>query len=157
MPERKLYRKRPKYNVTAVQLDLEFDGFNYEKWKGTQACKPGDWLVNNNGDVYTVDKEYFRDYYQKVSPGVFEKVVAIWAEVAVEKGSIPTKEGSTAYEAGDYLVFGCETKGLSDELLDRYADSCLTIPMVEGSTRSINLATSVSAVLFEAKRQLLHP
>ena len=58
------------------------------------------------------------------------------------------------FRDGDYLVFGRETKGLSDELLDRYAESCLAIPMVEGSTRSINLATSVSAVLFEAKRQL---
>lgn len=58
------------------------------------------------------------------------------------------------FRDGDYLVFGRETKGLSEELLDRYAGSCLKIPMVEGSTRSINLASSVSAVLFEAVRQL---
>ena len=54
----------------------------------------------------------------------------------------------------DYLVFGRETKGLPDEMLERDPERCLTIPMVEGSTRSINLATSVSAVMFEAIRQL---
>jgi hypothetical protein len=105
MSERTLYRKRPAYHVTAVQLDLECDGFSYHKWGGKQTCKARDWLVNNNGDVYTIDKEYFRDHYQGISPGVFEKIGEVWAEVAPESGSITTKEGSTAYDAGDYLVF----------------------------------------------------
>jgi hypothetical protein len=111
MSKRKLYRKRPKYHVTAVQLDLECDGFSYQKWDDKQTCKPGDWLVNNNDDIYTVDKEYFRDYYRRISPGVFEKIGEIWAEVAPESGSIPTKEGSTAYDAGDYLVFDRQEGG----------------------------------------------
>ncbi|MGI9239481.1 MAG: tRNA (cytidine(34)-2'-O)-methyltransferase [Verrucomicrobiales bacterium] len=59
----------------------------------------------------------------------------------------------TVFREGDYLVFGRETKGLSEALLARYPDHCLGIPMVAGSTRSLNLATSVSAVLFEAVRQ----
>jgi hypothetical protein len=105
MPKRKLYRKRPNFHVTAVQLDLAIDGFDYQKWGGKQTCKQGDWLVNNNGDVYTVEKAYFRDYYQRISPGVFEKIGEIWAEVALENGSIKTKEGSTAYNASDYVVF----------------------------------------------------
>lgn len=57
------------------------------------------------------------------------------------------------FRDGDYLVFGRETKGLPEDLLGRHPDRCLRIPMVEGSTRSLNLATSVSAVLFEAIRQ----
>lgn len=105
MKKRKLYKKRPKYYVTAVQLDLDFDGIEYRKWGGKQECKPGDWLVNNNGDTYTVDKEYFRDFYQRVSPGVFNKIGEIWVEVAEEIGSIGAKEGSTDFNAGDYLVF----------------------------------------------------
>jgi hypothetical protein len=40
-----------------------------------------------------------------VSPGLYEKVAPVWAEVAAEPGTIQTKEGSTAYLAGDYLVF----------------------------------------------------
>jgi hypothetical protein len=105
MQKRKPYKKRPKYFVTAVQLDLDFDGFEYQKWGGKQRCEPGDWLVNNNGDVYTIDKAYFRDFYQPVSPGVFNKIGGIWAEVASEAGSLKTKEGTTGYTPGDYLVF----------------------------------------------------
>ncbi|MGJ8678127.1 MAG: tRNA (cytidine(34)-2'-O)-methyltransferase [Akkermansiaceae bacterium] len=55
---------------------------------------------------------------------------------------------------GDYLVFGSETKGLPESLLGRNKETCLTIPMKEGSTRSLNLATSVGIVLYEAVRQV---
>jgi tRNA (cytidine/uridine-2'-O-)-methyltransferase len=58
-----------------------------------------------------------------------------------------------AFKDGDYLVFGRETKGLPEELLAKHADACLTIPM-QKQTRSLNLATSVGIVLYEAVRQL---
>ena len=51
----------------------------------------------------------------------------------------------------DFLVFGRETKGLPAELLTVNADNCITIPM--HGTRSLNLATAVAIVLFEAVRQ----
>ena len=105
MSNRKRFRKRPKFHVHAVQIDLEFSEFKYQKWGGEQTARPGDWLVDNNGDVYTVKKDYFRDYYKKISPGVYEKVGEIWAEAAAEKGTIETLEGTTDYNSGDYLVF----------------------------------------------------
>jgi tRNA (cytidine/uridine-2'-O-)-methyltransferase len=52
---------------------------------------------------------------------------------------------------GDFLVFGRETKGLPECLLAENPDACLTIPM--HGTRSLNLATAVAIVLFEAVRQ----
>jgi len=52
---------------------------------------------------------------------------------------------------GDFLVFGRETKGLSEVLLEQNAGHLLTIPM--RGTRSLNLATAVAIVLFEAMRQ----
>ena len=55
------------------------------------------------------------------------------------------------FEEGDFLVFGRETKGLPESLLTANARSCLTIPMQ--GTRSLNLATAVAIVLFEAVRQ----
>jgi tRNA (cytidine/uridine-2'-O-)-methyltransferase len=54
---------------------------------------------------------------------------------------------------GDFLVFGRETKGLPFSLLASNPGSVLTIPMTEG-TRSLNLATSVGIVVYEAIRQL---
>lgn len=56
------------------------------------------------------------------------------------------------FQDGDFLVFGRETKGLPEPLLEANAEHALTIPM-SGSTRSLNLATSVGIVLFEAVRQ----
>ena len=57
------------------------------------------------------------------------------------------------FQDGDYLVFGRETKGLPELLLAAHAESCVTIPM-PGSTRSLNLATAVGIVLYEAIRQI---
>lgn len=69
-----------------------------------------------------------------------------------------TTKTETAYwdvefEEGDYLVFGRETRGLPASLLAANAPQCLTIPMAQ-ETRSLNLATSVGIVLFEAVRQV---
>jgi tRNA (cytidine/uridine-2'-O-)-methyltransferase len=55
------------------------------------------------------------------------------------------------FRPGDFLVFGRETKGLSETLLAANAKHLLTIPMQ--GTRSLNLATAVAIVLFEAVRQ----
>lgn len=57
------------------------------------------------------------------------------------------------YKAEDWLVFGSETTGLPQWLLDRYSDNCVTLPMKDGA-RCLNLATSVGIALYEAWRQL---
>jgi tRNA (cytidine/uridine-2'-O-)-methyltransferase len=59
-----------------------------------------------------------------------------------------------SFQAGDFLVFGRETKGLPEPLLAAHSEELLTIPM--RGTRSLNLATAVGIVLFEAMRQLRH-
>ena len=56
------------------------------------------------------------------------------------------------YRDGDYLFFGCETKGLPEKLLRRVYDRCIRIPMRE-EARSLNLSNSVAVVLYEALRQ----
>jgi len=58
---------------------------------------------------------------------------------------------SVNFRENDFLVFGRETKGLPHNLLAANANSCITIPM--HGTRSLNLATAVAIVLFEAARQ----
>jgi len=56
-----------------------------------------------------------------------------------------------SYRPGDCLVFGRETRGLPEALLAAHPKQLLTIP-TQG-TRSLNLATAVAIVLFEARRQ----
>jgi tRNA (cytidine/uridine-2'-O-)-methyltransferase len=58
------------------------------------------------------------------------------------------------YEAGDCLLFGGESHGLPPEVLERHAERTLCIPMPTGRVRSLNLATAVGIVLYEALRQL---
>lgn len=57
------------------------------------------------------------------------------------------------FQPSDCLIFGPETRGLPAELLARHPENCLKIPMPNPNVRSLNLATSVGIVLFEALRQ----
>ena len=58
------------------------------------------------------------------------------------------------YQDDDCLVFGPETRGLPEALLHANWDRCITIPMPNSRVRSLNLATSVGIVLYEAMRQI---
>lgn len=104
MTERRKYRKRAKQVVHAICLDLDFDGFTYRKWDDTQRCKKGDWLVDNGGDVYTVNAATFAKTYRRTPDGTYEKVAPVWAAPAATAGAEATQEGTTRYKAGDYLV-----------------------------------------------------
>ena len=98
------YRKKPDQFVVAIRLNLETDGLTYQKWGAEQRCKKGDWIVDNNGDVYSVDADVFERTYRNIRPGIYVKSTPIWAEKASQPGSVTTKEGESHYKAGDYLV-----------------------------------------------------
>ena len=104
MGQRHQYRKKADQYVIAVELGLDTDGFTYYKWGAEQRAKAGDWLINNHGDIYTVDKDVFVRTYREVTPGRYVKTTPVWAEVASAAGSVKTKEGVSHYNAGDYVV-----------------------------------------------------
>ena len=98
------------------------------------------------------------DYWREVT-------VVLWESFAELRAAQPpdtrfffltTKTTRPYWDArfrdGDFLVFGRETKGLPETLLAANLDQLLTIPM-RPETRSLNLATSVGIVLYEAVRQ----
>lgn len=58
------------------------------------------------------------------------------------------------YEPGDVLVFGCETKGLPEEILSANPEACFGIPMLTEHVRSLNLSSAAAVVLYEALRQI---
>ncbi len=58
------------------------------------------------------------------------------------------------FQAGDALVFGPETRGLPEDLLEAVGAQALRIPMQETHVRSLNLASSVAVTLYEAIRQV---
>lgn len=57
-----------------------------------------------------------------------------------------------AYQDGDLFVFGKETKGLPQHILDEHPDTLIRIPMTD-KVRSLNLANSAAIVIYEALKQ----
>lgn len=100
------------------------------------------------------------DYWKEVDVRLWDSLAQL--QEAQEPGArfffLTTKSRrayyDVAFQAGDFFVFGRETKGLPEPLLAAHCDKLLTIPM--RGTRSLNLATAVGIVLFEAMRQLRH-
>jgi tRNA (cytidine/uridine-2'-O-)-methyltransferase len=58
------------------------------------------------------------------------------------------------FEAGAYLVFGSESRGLPEAIHARHADGLFRIPMPGPHARSLNLANAAAVVLYEAYRQV---
>ena len=58
------------------------------------------------------------------------------------------------FKDGDFLIFGREKEGIEQKLLTEFRDRVITIPMTPKINRSLNLANSVSIVLYEALRQV---
>lgn len=61
---------------------------------------------------------------------------------------------NAVFQEDDFLVFGSETKGLPQWILDQYADRMWRIPIFHPQVRSLNLAGAVSIVVYEALRQM---
>jgi tRNA (cytidine/uridine-2'-O-)-methyltransferase len=97
------------------------------------------------------------DYWSEADVQVWDSLTQLQStQVANARYFFLTTKLGRAYwdvefRQGDFLVFGRETKGLPKDLLAKHGDECLTIPMY--ATRSLNLATAVAIVLFEAVRQ----
>ncbi|MBQ8080873.1 MAG: tRNA (cytidine(34)-2'-O)-methyltransferase [Clostridia bacterium] len=119
-------------------------------------------------DLYLIEPLGFRledkylkraglDYFSMVRITVlptFERLMERFPEAVYHFASTKAPRSFTqaAYGPDDFLVFGCETKGLPESLLSRVYDRCVRIPMRPGA-RSLNLSNSVAIVLYEALRQ----
>lgn len=57
------------------------------------------------------------------------------------------------FSSDDCLIFGRETRGLPEEVLRANWERCITVPILNQNVRSLNLATCVGIVLYEALRQ----
>ena len=68
-----------------------------------------------------------------------------------KRGKIPYTEAK--YQQGDFLVFGSETTGLPQELMDENPEATYYIPTTK-LVRSLNIANACSVVLYEAIRQV---
>lgn len=87
----------------------------------------------------------------------FQAALPSGARLWLIESNGPTRYTDALFGADDYLVFGRETAGLPQRLLDDYRDRWLRIPMANAEARSLNLANCAAMVLAEAMRQLNWP
>lgn len=117
------------------------------------------WLVRPLG--FRVDDYYLRraglDYWQYLDWQVVENWQELVAHLPAERHWYFTKKAQRrytepAYADQDVLVFGCESRGLPDELLAGRGPQCLRIP-TRPEVRSLNLSNSVAIAAYEVQRQ----
>lgn len=110
---------------------------------------------------FSLDEKALRraglDYWSELDLATWESWEDFEGQVPPGAGLhlLTTKSSKPYWDAqfgdDDFLVFGPETRGLPESLLEERADRCLTIPQRRG--RSLNLATAAGIVLYEAIRQ----
>lgn len=98
------------------------------------------------------------DYWEKCDVRRWDSLEDLRAGAGTGRFFFMTTKSRRAYwdvrfADGDHIVFGRETRGLPESLLAAEKPNLLTIPM-SADARSLNLATSVGIVLYEACRQL---
>ncbi len=98
------------------------------------------------------------DYWNLMEYHVYPDLAGFLNTVPAEAGmhfattKAPRGYHEVQYHVNDYLVFGQETRGLPENLLEKVYERCIRIPMRQ-EARSLNLANSVAIVLYEALRQ----
>lgn len=146
------------FNVVLIEPEIPPNTGSIARLCGATDCTLH--LVKPLG-FSTDDKHLKRaglDYWQYVDIVYWENIDAFLAAQDEERLYFLTKKVDRPYTAavfnsGDFLIFGKETAGLPQEILQFYQDRCYNIPMSNPNIRSLNLATAAGIVLYEALRQ----
>ena len=148
-----------KFNVVLYEPEIPQNTGNIAR---LCACTSANlFLVGKLGfslsDKYT--KRAGLDYWDSVNVQKIDLLEQLQAENKNATFYYLTTKSEKSYfdvkfKEGDFLVFGPETRGLPEDLLNANKDTAVTIPMLEGQ-RSLNLSNSVSIVVYEAIRQNL--
>ena len=110
---------------------------------------------------FSTDDKYLKraglDYWNDVNIKKYENLQFLIADFPDSKFYYLTTKSKKIYtdimfNSGDFLVFGPETRGIPETILNANSEYAVTIPMKEGQ-RSLNLSNSVAIVLYEAIRQ----
>jgi tRNA (cytidine/uridine-2'-O-)-methyltransferase len=101
------------------------------------------------------------DYWHNVDVRVhasLDAFIAAWnAPLWLLSTRAKNAYADAAFAAGDAIVFGSETAGLPQALLDERPDRALRVPMRHDSVRSLNLSTTVGIVTYAALAKLGFP
>ncbi|WP_188883385.1 tRNA (uridine(34)/cytosine(34)/5-carboxymethylaminomethyluridine(34)-2'-O)-methyltransferase TrmL [Alicyclobacillus cellulosilyticus] len=112
----------------------------------------------------TDDKQLKRaglDYWHLLDVRYYDSIDELWARHPEGRFFYLSTKGKrwytdVSYQPWDFLVFGKESRGLPDDILQRHAEETFRIP-IRAQARSLNLSNAVAIVVFEALRQLGFP
>ena len=115
---------------------------------------------------FSLEEKYLKraglDYWDKLNLEMHENLEIFFEKYSAFKNNMFFVETRTPKKYTDinytkysevFLLFGKETKGLPEELLQNNFDKCIQIPMVSG-IRSLNLSNAVAIVVYEILRQV---
>ena len=148
----------PNFHVVLHQPEIPQNTGNIGRTCVATAAKL--WLIKPLG--FSMEERMVRRAGLDYWPYLEWEIVKNWDAAA---GRLPdrrpwyfTKKATRRYtdvsfQRGDVLVFGCETQGLPDSMIEANLDRCLRIPIRE-QVRSLNLSNAVAVTLFEALRQI---
>lgn len=115
---------------------------------------------------FSVEDKYLKraglDYWHLVEIHYYDNFTEVIDKYPDGQFYYATTKGKKVYTDENYsdktfFVFGKETKGLPQDILNKNWDRTIKVPMKQGIKRSLNLANSVNIILFEALRQLNFP
>lgn len=111
---------------------------------------------------FSIDDKHLRraglDYWHAVSLQRWDSLEQLLAAHPLARYWLTSKKAERSYVAadfqpGDLLIFGKETAGLPEALLQAHHERTIRIPIDSSAVRSLNLSTAAGIVLYEALRQ----
>lgn len=149
--------KKSVFNVVLVEPEIPQNTGNISR---TCACTGAALHIVKPMGFEITDKHLKRaglDYWDKLDLTYYENLDDFFEKNRGGRFFYLSKKAKArytdvAYRAGDYLIFGKETKGLPENLVFDNPETALRIPMASG-LRSLNLSNTVALVLYEALRQ----
>lgn len=154
-----MINKKIKFNIVLYEPEIPQNTGNIAR---LCACSGSDlYLVGKLG--FSLSDKYVKraglDYWDSVNIKQIASLDELLNEFSDSNFYYLTTKTETPYYScsfkdGDFLVFGPETRGIPETILNKYKDKNLNIPMIDGQ-RSLNLSNSVAIVLYEALRQNL--
>ena len=102
------------------------------------------------------------DYWQELDLEIHESWAAFTQKYPQATLYAITTKGDrfyheVPYKDGDYILFGQESRGLPEEIREQLKDTLIRVPMIETSTRSLNLSNTVAIVAYEALKAMNFP
>jgi tRNA (cytidine/uridine-2'-O-)-methyltransferase len=111
---------------------------------------------------FSLDEKHLKraglDYWQYLDLEIHESYEAMREKYKDSTFYFSTTKAKNIYSdvemnSGDFIIFGRESSGLPDEIRDKDPERCIRVPMLETSTRSLNLSNTVAIIAYEALRQ----